>query len=228
MAPIRKGKIGSSLKSESAQSKMGKNANIGIMGEKKLWSMLTENANTRPYGIWSSLGIPQVRKKGKGGWYTTKDYANADVDFAIANGNKIVLVDAKKYASGKFYWGRKTIMEGLFTSKKDGKGKPIVMGRNMENALDKYRAREREIRKQFAKQGKNYPEVHISAMVVFVPTPKLPKSVRFLVWPGGIKSYLPQDAIRKITKILGKPDFSEPGTAKINPVAEALLNEQVK
>lgn len=226
--PVRKGKVGSSLASESAVSSMGKMAAVGAVGEKYFWKMVTGNSRTCNYDMWASLKIPVVTKQGRNGkTYRTKQY-QADVDFAIANGDTIVLVDAKRYAAGKTYWSMgRNIMEG-FGYKRDKSGKKILMSANMSNATDKYRARAEEIRQEMMRAGKKVKPVKIVSIVVFVPTAKrrFPKSVRWVRWPGGINSYLPEAGVSKIARLLGKPVIRD-GDTYTNPVAVKLLNSLV-
>lgn len=227
--PIRKGKVGTSLQQEGAQSKFGSSAQTGVVGEKYFWKMITQSQLTYHYGIWASLGIPQVKKKGYNGTqYKTKKYGS-DVDFAVANGDTIVLVDAKMYKGNKFYWSLgQNIMEG-FGFKKDKQGNKVIASRNMAMAIDFYKIKLNAIRSQLAKQGVKTNPVKIVAITVFVPTTAktLPTSVRFLTWPGGIKSYLPEAGVKKIRSILGEPQMKGKDTY-INQATVQLLNGEVK
>lgn len=147
----------------------------GIEGEKKFLQELEKSKITKDYDVWCSLKIPNSK-------YRT------DVDFAITNNKEIILIDVKMWQGGKHYWSLNGIpFKGLSPMKKNGK---IGLSKNMQMAVEAYK--------------KHFPEMTVSAKVVFVPTnnkktPK-PASVFFLKWPGNINSIQMNDFIKSIKR----------------------------
>ena len=180
----RFGQAGQSLSSSAAHEKFGKTVIAGQIGEKALAAKLQTNPKTRSYDLYQSLGMPT--KPGR------KRY-NSDVDMVLANGNRVVLIDAKNWSANKFYWSMGgTVFENFGVKRDRNSGEPVKTSKNMDMAVNLY--------------NEYLPGVQVLGMVVFVPTKAgLPTSVKLLRWPGGIGSYLPNDAIRKITNFLGAP-----------------------
>lgn len=176
----RYGKAGKSLTSDSAKRKFGKSTRAGIQGERYLSQMFSSNPATKNYMSWASLNIP--RKKG-----TSKTYSS-DLDFAIASGRTLIVIDAKSWSGGHTYW---SAFGKIF---KDMSVMEHRISQNMSLVVNSYQSR--------------LPGHRVVGMTVFTPTRGggLPTSVGLLRWPGGIKSYLPNDAIRKVSKILGDPE----------------------
>lgn len=172
------GQAGKSLGSDSAKGSFGSaNTKAGASGERAFESMIMRDSDLAMYDRWKSLRIPA--KPGQ------KRYSS-DVDFVMANGNSVVLIDVKRWEANKVYWSiGGTQMKGFSVMKEK-------QSRNMELALARYR--------------EAMPGVTVHAITLFMPTPKgLPTSVRFLTFPGGIRSYLPSDGARKIKSLLGAP-----------------------
>lgn len=167
-------------------SHFGKNAYTGAAGERKLSGHLNRHPMCSRYFAWRSLRIPHSPGQ--------TNY-QSDVDMALASGNRLVLIDAKMYASGYTYWsafGR--VFKGTQILKDDD-GNPRRLSRNMELAVTRYR--------------EALPGCRVEGVVIFVASGKksqLPNSVSLLRWPGGIRSYLPNDGMRKIAQILGTPE----------------------
>ena len=176
------------------------------------------------YEIFHSLNIPRGAQDRK-----TFD---GDVDFAIASGNRLVLIDAKLWRPG-LYWsikfpprtviellgnqkysvwaqwlnrkvlGRRIALRGL-SAHVDGKW---FLSQNMELALERYRA-------CLEPHG-----VEVSAMVVFVAAPREPRflSVSLLRWPGGIATFKAAEGFAHIHSRLRKPE-------QVHPEVVSLLN----
>lgn len=190
------GRPGSGLESAGH---FGGNEKIGAAGERYFAESLRKSGALHRYEAWYSLRIPSPSGK-------RRFRGDPDVDMAIASGNKIVLVDVKKWASGHHYWSLfgNYPFRGLTPMRKESGD--WSMSANMKLAVERYR--------------QALPGVTVSGLVVFVPTSKtgkLPASVAFLMWPGGIRSYLTSDAIYEITRRLGPTGMS------IKPEIRTLL-----
>jgi hypothetical protein len=131
-----------------------------------------------------------------------------DVDLVIANGDRAVLVDVKRWSGRAPYWtlpGTSRPMRGALPLREQGRWR---LSHNMWTALDRYRAVLRDTPK-------------LSAMVAFVPTSardpeSVPSSVRILRWPGGIGSYLAGAAFEELFRRLGtSPQEIPSSTARI-------------
>lgn len=175
------GSAGSGLGSRSAQKKFGANAGIGAMGERQFGEMLKRAGLDSKYTVWYSLSLPSIPGQ--------KDYGT-DVDVAISNGDKIILIDVKRWSAKYTYWsifGKP--FQNLSPKIENGKW---GLSKNMEMALDRFR--------------KNLPGISVEAAVIFVPTSKAgtTPTVGFLRWPGNIKSYAAADGLIKIQRFLGK------------------------
>lgn len=182
----RYGRAGSGISGAAGQARYGRqSAMAGAAGERRLAGAISRSSEVSGYMSWSSLGIPTPR----GG-----ERYSSDVDIALASGNRLVLVDAKMWAAGKIYWSILGYpMRGLAPMRSKGGLKRL--SRNMETAVARYRSQ--------------LPGHVVKGVVVFVPTSKgggLPASVRLLRWPGGIRSYLVGDGLRRISSALGAPE----------------------
>lgn len=161
--------------------KFGSSAVAGAIGERHFQALMQSNERVRGYTSWASLRIPTPRR---GRTYSS------DVDFAVASGRRLMLVDIKMWEAGRFYWSAFGKMyKGFEPMNKD---KP--MSRNMEMATNRYR--------------EALPGMTVQSMVMFVRSKKgLPSGVMLLRWPGGIGSYQPQDGLNKIQRFLGEPEY---------------------
>jgi hypothetical protein len=188
---------GSGHDGKSLESKFGKQrATIGNQGE-DYFSKALANAGLSDYTTYRSLGIPAKSNQTKLG---------GDVDFVIANGNIVRLIDVKRWA-GSPLWTLPFVgrpMNGLAPLLiQEVKGGPRVWkrpSRNMAAALDRYRQK--------------LPGVDVEAMVVCVPTKDSdrdsgPSNVDFLFWPGGIRSFTVGQATTELKRVLG-PDVITP------------------
>jgi hypothetical protein len=168
----------------SSSDVFGARGRVGAAGERLFVSTGLRNAGLDQFPTWTGLDIP-----------TTPGSVplRGDVDCVIANGDKVVLVDVKRWAKA-VYWtvpGTRIGMKGLVPMSDGGR---VGLSSNMGAALDRYRA---------ALGGS-----HVSALVVFVPTTNhdpasVPTSVRWLTWPGGIRSYLAGEAYAELHQRLG-------------------------
>jgi hypothetical protein len=174
-------------------------------------------SNRKPphrYALAHSLNIPR-RRDGK--------KFNTDVDFGAASGNKLLLIDAKRWAPG-FYCSiplprghtigvrilRPHSAEEVLNVSKwilphvDGKWR---LSRNMEMAVERYQ--------------EQLPGVEVRGIVVFVPTDKPRDShrVSLLRWPGRIRTYTAEASYMEIEAWLGAPE-------PVNPKITALLDQQ--
>jgi len=196
------GSAGKSLGDAATKRQFGKNADIGAAGERAYMQTLRKAGLTDIYDVHASLRIPQA--KGGGG-----TRYSSDVDFAVANGNRLILVDVKRWASGFHYWSFMGFpFKNLVPMMKGGKWR---MSANMAGALARYRD--------------NLPGVHVEGLVVFVATNNrgaMPASVGFLRWPGGIPSALSGDSIHRIRRVLGKK--AEP----VDPKIKSLLGRMTR
>lgn len=166
-------------------AKYGARGHAGAQGE-KYWANLVKRAGFDKFEVYYSLSMP--RRPGQ-------THLATDIDCVIANGNRVVLIDVKRWR-GLFLWTlslrdlkipidvlRPRVMEGKWT-----------LSKNMHAALDLVRY--------------HLPEAEVSAMVVFVPTKdndpgSVPFEVAFLKWPGDIKSYLAADGATEVKRRLG-------------------------
>lgn len=172
--------------SNHLEKRYGQRGRVGALGE-DYFDKALRRAGLDKYMRFRSLRIPDQ---------PGKTSMRGDIDSVLANGNKLVLIDVKRW-KGRVLWTVPILKElrpvnGL---------KPILddrmrwqLSRNMTTALDRMR---------YA-----LPDADVSAMVVFVPThngdlDSGPKSVRFFFWPGGIQSYTSGEAIYELTKRLG-------------------------
>lgn len=147
-------------------------AEAGRTGESFYARALSRAGITKDYHVVQSLGVPGL---------------STDVDIVIASLLGLVLIDAKKWKQAT-YW---SLPDGRFPMKdlrphhKDGEWR---LSRNMEAAVERYSAA--------------VPHVRVTALVAFVPTTKddltsVP-NVRFLRWPGGIRSFSAGESFSEI------------------------------
>lgn len=162
-----------------SSGKYGSSGVAGAVGERHFQKLMQSNERVRGYTSWASLRIPTPRRG--------KRYSS-DVDFAVASGNRLMLVDIKMWEANRVYWS------AFGKAFKGFQPMGESISRNMEMATNRYR--------------EALPGMSVESMVLFVPTKKgLPAGVMLLRWPGGINSYQPQDGINKIQRFLGEPEF---------------------
>lgn len=175
-------RAGAGLNTAEAQHKFGGAAEVGASGERYFAQVLKREGLDGVFDIFYSLSLP------RGGSFGNKRY-DSDVDVVLVNGNRIVLLDVKRWKGAKFYWSLGGMpFEGLVPLSQGGKTK---LSANMAAAVRRYK--------------EALPGVSVSAMVVFVPTHRgvAPASVRFLKWPGGIRSFQVPAAVRELKTRLG-------------------------
>ena len=172
-----------------------KRAVIGDRGEDYFGKALV-NSGLDKFSVYRSLGIPakgnQTRLRG-------------DVDCVVANSDRVVLIDVKRWA-GDYLWTlpfTNRPMRGLGPlMMQKTKGGPLEwkLSGNMAAAQDRYSAA--------------LPHAHVTSMVAFAPTNDRdrnsgPKNVQFLVWDGGIKSFTIGEALTELKLRLG-PEVVQP------------------
>ena len=194
---------GASFDNGDIAKKYGKkSAAAGQFGEQQFAEMLNKYGISRDYDVWYSLKLPSDPKNPNGTKY------NSDVDAAVASGNRLLLIDVKRWAGGYHYWTFFGLpFKGITPMMKNGQWK---LGSNMAGALSRYRA--------------NLPGMRVEAIVLFVPTSArgaAPSSVFALRWPGGIKSYLHGAGLAKIKSSMGKSE-------RVNSKIESLLNKMAR
>ena len=179
----------------STGARFGKRGTVGDRGEDYFGKALVNSGLDR-FAVYRSLGIPakadQTRLRG-------------DVDCVIANGDRVVLIDVKRW-TGDYLWTlpfTNRPMRGLgpLLMQKTKSG-PLEwsLSKNMAAAQDRYSAA--------------LPQVLVTSMVAFAPTNDRdrdsgPKNVQFLLWEGGIKSYTIGEAVTELKLRLG-PEVIEP------------------
>ena len=208
------------MRSDGAVEKMGKaSTRAGRAGEVRLDKAFAANSRTCDYARWRSLRMPQAA--------SGKRYGS-DVDFALASGDTILLVDAKAWR-GRFLWSMSGhVMDG-FRPVRDKDGSRRKVGRNMSMAVDLFQRQCDMVQDRMRREGRRVKPVTVKALVLFVPTARnmSPSSVRFLRFPGTEGSALVEPGLRKAARVLGKPRFDELGALRVNPVAEAVLDAHV-
>lgn len=181
------GQAGSGIGGQAARARFGSNAAVGAAGERAFAEALRRSKLGGKYDVYYSLSIPDDPVRRNATRYSS------DVDVAITSGNRLVLIDVKRWRAGGIYWSLASMpFRGLAPLRlgQDKQWKPLSA--NMAAALARYRA--------------NLPGVEVSAMVIFVgagPRAALPGSVGLLRWPGGARSYLLGDGLRVLGKRLG-------------------------
>lgn len=176
------GKPGTSMGSKGFSNKFGKqNTKTGRKGEVIVFDKL-RNPDTgwmrEDIPLFCSLIIP-----GK----------NADIDFAMVMGNKVLLVDAKLYRQdGGFFWnfGDSPVMRRNLSRYTSTSGNNVTLSRSAIMAKDII--------------SKKMPGYDVEAIVVFTTDPKNPHAkmpnTSFLTYPGGIKAYNDAGAKRFIRR----------------------------
>lgn len=170
--------------SGAAGKKFGAAGRVGAEGERDFARLLQSAGLTNDYSVFASMRTP-ADKSGSGKTY------KSDVDFAIANGNSLILIDVKRWSAKKSWWSFGGYpFHGFMPHFQNGQWKPL--SRNMQMALNRTR--------------QHLPGVRVEAVVIFVATSsgKTPPNVSFMTWPGGIHSYLPNPGLRRIRSILGR------------------------
>lgn len=162
----------------------GSNAIPGQIGENFYDRGLANAGIKEKYSVYRSRSIPASPGQREFG---------TDVDTVAANAEAVLLIDVKKWSGDEVYWsfngkGYKGLLRPALHDKN---GQPKwLLSRNMEIALERYR--------------EALPsDIRVHAMVVFVPP--IPRSVRFLTWPGGIRSYRADESYDVIERVLGAP-----------------------
>lgn len=165
------GRAGTSMNSAGFQNKFGKsNSKIGQRGEAVLMHKLRDRNNgwlPAEIPLFCSLIVP-----GK----------SSDIDFAMVNGNKILLVDAKMYRQdGGWYWnfGDSPVMRRNFSKYRSKSGNQVKLSKSMIMAKDIL--------------SQKLPGYQVEAIVVFTTDPRNPRATApnttFLTYPGGVKAY---------------------------------------
>ena len=175
-------KAGASLASAEARRQFGDQAEVGASGERHFAQILKQHAFDQTCDIFYSLGIPQGKHFGA-------KALRSDVDVAVVNGNSVILIDVKRWKGSCVYLSLGGLpFRDLTPLQSHGGWK---MSANMAQALRRYR--------------EALPGVNVTAMVVFVPTHRgvAPTSVRWLKWPGGVRSFLVPAAIRELRARVG-------------------------
>ena len=179
------GTAGQSMNDTSFSKKFGKkNTRVGKSGEELLFKMMRGRGGWLPPEIplYCSLRIPDVKY-------------NIDSDFAICNGNRVLLIDAKywKQSSG-FLWNISGDGDNMFEGLrrwKSNKGEPYSFSRSMVTAKDVFK--------------RKLPGYQVEAIVVLVTghgkNTRLPNTW-FLRAPGGIKVFNNHSAQRYIRSFL--------------------------
>lgn len=176
------GKPGTSMGNKEFSNKFGKqNTNIGRKGELIVFDKLRNPKDgwmPHDMALMCSMIIP-----GK----------QADIDFAMVMGNKILLLDAKLYSqSGGFFWnfGDSPVMRHNLSRYTTSSGKDVKLSRSAIMAKDII--------------SQKMPGYEVEAIVVFTTDPKNPNAkmpnTSFLTYPGGIKAYNDAGARKFIKK----------------------------
>jgi hypothetical protein len=189
------------------RQKFGKNGEIGVAGEQFLTKALA-NAGLDQYQSFSSLSLPDPHK------------LSIDIDKLLVNGNgrggaMVVAIDAKKWSSHYRYWnlvpGTSLLpMKGFSPLLKEFDGhREWRLSKSMQIA---------------AKQLREYlPNATVTPLAIFLPTQgshngnyRVPPSVRWFSFPGGVKAYLPGPGANAIYRILGD---------EVRPVPEPIIQK---
>lgn len=120
--------------------------------------------------------------------YNIKRDGDADVDLIVALQHRLILVDLKFYKGGDVIYRNSAIDELVIIDKATNKpiGSPRKMSRNMEIAEDRY--------------AKLFPHLRVESMVVLVPTSSGAGEIQGVYWPGRVKLYNIEEAIRHLAK----------------------------
>lgn len=201
--PRSYGTAGKSLGEAETRRKFGAQAEAGASGERYFRSALERAGLGTKYEVYYSLKIPNDPTRADATKYSS------DVDVALASGDRLVLVDVKRWAAGKFYWscfGKP--FKGVTPMRHNGEWR---LSANMAMAVSRYR--------------KCLPGVRVEGIVVFVPTglrgERLPAGVGLLRWPGGIRSYVLGPGLDKIKRTLGP-------SLPVDPRIKGVLGRMVR
>jgi len=170
----------------------GSNGVAGQRGEAAFKGLL-RNARL-PYQYWHSLDLPRTAQH----QHPTK----ADLDFAMANGRRLALVDVKAWAGGFLRFsvpGLNMVAEVPTSGRRPAnRATPLKLSASMSMARDRYR--------------EALPGIEIMAMVIFVRANGSPPpgNVSLLIWPGRIRSYKTGLGLTKIEDFLGSPEPIDP------------------
>lgn len=208
----QRNRAGEGLSSNQAKMKFGaKNTQAGESAERHFGKLIEQSPLVNDYQVFYSLRLPRVRGQ--------KDYNGVDVDVAFLNGNaergyRIFLVDVKGWSAknNAIYWS----IFGHFPFRSLSPlmhKKSWTMSKSGILALNRYRDYFKGV-------------ADVSSLVAFTGTgpnrDRLPTSVTFFNWPGGIRSYLDRAALKKVRRTLGKPVM----TPDSDPVALKLSGLQ--
>jgi len=162
-------------KGSGLKATFGRAGEVGDSGERYLHKVLTTSDFPR-YTVSRTHDIPSTPRYSKP--------MAGDVDFLIASGESLLLIDAKHWRSAIYWTGPGGVgMKNLERQK---------LSQNMEIARSRYR--------------ELLPGMTVEALVIFVPTDgrdRVPRSVDFLIWPGGIRSYTAARGLDRIEQLLG-------------------------
>jgi hypothetical protein len=162
----------------------GSNADVGRVGEDFYDRGLANAGIKEKYSVYRSRSIPASPGQREFG---------GDVDHLAANDAAVLLIDVKMWAGSEFYWSFNGIgFKGMLQpALREKEGQPKwPLSRNMEIAVERY-------------TDALPSDIRVHGIVVFVPP--TPQSVRFLNWPGGIRSYLADESYDVIERVLGEP-----------------------
>ncbi len=159
-----------------------KNAKAGTAGEQLYLRMLGASKLTRGYVIRHRLAHPQengVRTKG-------------DVDFAVVNGDVMLLVDVKMWAEGRYWCLGDILMKDFFPHVKNAINE--VTGRFELSGLRV--SRNMEVAK--ARYARKFPSMKIATMTVFVGTRPDVAALQMRSSP----TYLGKESLQVISSVL--------------------------
>ena len=177
-------------------ARFGANGRAGEAGEKYYADALRRAGIDEKYEVYHGVAIPQIARD--------KQPPRGDVDFAIASGHNLVLVDVKAWAPA-IYWSipRLGPMKNLTPLRKSNG--EWSLSNNMNMALERFKAK--------------LPGVAVSAIVVFVPSGgrgPIPQ-VDLLMFPGMIRSLRASVSYSRIETVLGEP-------REVDPAISVLLH----
>ncbi|MDQ4214048.1 nuclease-related domain-containing protein [Microbacterium capsulatum] len=170
----------------SLQETFGAQGRVGQLGE-RYFSRGIKKSGLDKFQVFYSLSIPDV---------PNRPHLGGDIDCVLVNGNRVVLIDVKRWAGSRFWsfplLGEVRPMKGLGWYRPNGDWK---LSRNMEAAMERIRFK--------------LPGADVSAIVVFVPTQdgdlnSVPGSVDLLIWPGAIRSFISGHAFAELYDRLGR------------------------
>jgi len=205
------GNAGTSMGDTNFLKKFGKsNTQAGKMGEVILFHKLRE-----PHG-WLKSDMPLFCSL-----IPDKKY-KSDIDFAVVMGNKVLLIDAKMYKSGGFYWNIGNTVYRNFrpykTEKYDKKARkrvssPVKMSKSMDMARDRIQRL----------LGDNYI---VESCVILVSNPSSKQSLSttwFMRYPGNIKVFNEFSGKKFIKKFFKNQEYT-----KSTALAEKKLKKLVQ